>query len=164
MIDFFHFKWVTEPSLSDKRFGIVDDGSISYTKRDGDEDDWDALVMNPQEKEVQFVPVDHHILVYESGNERSMCDGMLYTSNHDYVSFIEIKDRKEKWIEEAIGQLESTIAVFIANHADTAKGNRYAFACNPQHPQFAFSKMQRMQQFYHKYGFRLFVQREILVR
>lgn len=164
MIDFFHFKWITEPSLSDARFGIMDDGAMSYTKRDGDESEWDALVTNPQEKEIQFVPVDHHIQVYESGNERSMCDGMLYTMNHDYVSFIEIKNRRENWMEEAIGQLESTIETFIASHSDSARGNRYAFVCNPQHPCFHFSRQERMQQFFHKYRFRLFVQREVFVK
>lgn len=164
MIDFFHFKWVTEPSLSEERFGIIDDGELSYTKRDGSEDEWDALVLNLQEKEVQFVPIDHNILVYESGNERSMCDGLLYTLEHDYVSFIEIKNRRENWIEEAIGQLESTIQVFVASHSDIAKGNRYAFACNPQRPHFVSSRKERMQQFYQLYRFRLLVQREVFVK
>ena len=93
-----------------------------------------------------------------------MCDGMLYTAEHDYVSFIELKNRGSQWMEEAIGQLESTVQVFIENHEDTAKGNRYAYACNHRHPQFAFSKKEKMQHFYNQYHFRLFIQKDVLVK
>ena len=164
MIDFFHTQWVTCRSTSSHRFGIVDDGKLAYIVSDCNEDNWDAKVSNPEGKEVQFIPIDHSIIVIEDGDERSMCDGMLYTLTHDYVSFIEIKDRGSSWMEEAIAQLSSTVELFLDNHDNLARGNRYAYACNPQHPRFAFSKKQRMQQFYNRYGFRLLVQQDIIVK
>lgn len=164
MIDFFHTQWITCASLALPAFGIADDGELAYVISDPNEKHWDAKVSNPEGKVVQFIPIDHNMIIIEGGNERSMCDGMLYTFTQDYVSFIEIKDRGSSWMEEAIAQLASTVELFIVNHGDLARGNRYAFACNPRHPRFAFSKKQRMQQFYNKYGFRLLVQQEISVK
>lgn len=164
MVDFFHTQWITCQELSSERFGIIDNGELAYVITDTNDDEWDAIVSNPDGKHLQFIPVDHNIIVVENGDERSMCDGMLYTLTHDYVAFIEIKDKVSSWMEEAIEQLSSTIEVFLDNHGDQAKGNRFAYACNPRHPRFAYSKKQRMQEFYNKYGFRLRVQQEIVVK
>ena len=64
-----------------------------------------AEVSNPANVLVQFVPVDHNIIVNDTlGQDVSMCDAMIYTpdkSPKKDIHFIELKDQMANWIPKA---------------------------------------------------------------
>ena len=59
----------------------------------------------------RFIAVDNNIPYNDkNGNEKKRCDAMLYTEQT--VIFIELKAQDKDWLNEAIGQLKSTIEHF----------------------------------------------------
>lgn len=162
-LDFFAKQYVTEPPRTETSFGIIDDGSLSRTTIEGDSAQWDAIVTNVRQLTVHFVPVDHNIEVRRpNGDLESLCDAMLWRDG--WVCFVEIKDRHESWISEAVEQLKSTIAVFKASHDWNGYGKREAYACNRRHGRFKASKMQEMNDFRRETGFRLNIVNTITAR
>lgn len=162
-MDFFDAKYVTEPPRNDALFGLVDNGSLARSTTNN-ESSWVAVVKNEQGKNVQFVPVDHNIQVFEDGNERSMCDGMLYDMDKSWLAFVEMKEQIGEWMRGARLQLESTIEVFKKSHDAEEFRYRFAYAANRRHPHFQFSQKQVMQEFYNQYKFRLLFQNNIDVK
>ena len=163
-VDFFDPQYVKEPPRTDPEFGICDKDGISFTLTDGDPDKWVAVVHNETQAECQYVPVDHNIVVRNKrGEERSMCDGMLYKTDLSWLSFIELKEVRKGWKSKPLEQLESTVQVFLASHDPNSFGHRFAYAVNRRHPRFAYSRKEEMQTFRNKYGFSLLFQRDIIV-
>ena len=163
MIDFFDSKYLTEPARADSQFGICDNGRLAYTTTQGDTAKWIAVVSNEDQRTLQFVPVDHNIVVYNAkGEEMSQCDGMLYAEGNLWLVFVELKD-KTRLRYKPYEQLESTIQLFLANHDYKLFSKRFAYAVNRKHPQFAHSRKDEMQTFYNRYKFRLLFQRNIVV-
>lgn len=166
MINFFDATYNTEVPRKDSSFGVCDNGRLAYTTVDGDEDDWGGVVRNVNELELQFVPVDHNIVVRnKDGQEISQCDGMLYSTNNAiWLGFLELKDVRKRLGSKASEQLASTIQLFLDNPDHRAYRKRYAYVVNKSHPVFAASRKQEMQDFYNKYKFRLLYLREIIIK
>lgn len=161
--DFFSTSYVTEQPRRDVRFGVVDDGHLARTTVDDHESEWDAVVENQDGLLINFVAVDHNIEVRRSNGElESMCDALLWRER--WVCFIEIKDRRDGWIAEAIEQLKSTITVFKLSHDWRTYRCREAYACNRHHGHFHASKMQEMNDFRTETGFRLNIVNTITAR
>lgn len=165
MIDFFDSKYFTEPILTVSQFGICDNERLAYTTTQGDSAKWVAVVSNKEQKTLQFVPVDHNVVVYNSrGEEISQCDGMLYTADNMWLAFIELKEVRTGWKKKPYEQLESTIQLFLTHHDYKFFRKRFAYAVNRKHPHFAHSNKDIMQTFYNRYKFRLLFQRDIVVK
>ena len=156
-INFFDAKYHTEAARNDSAFGLSDDNRIAFTTNDPNL--IIAEVSNPANVLVQFVPVDHNIIVKDTlEQEVSMCDAMIYTpdkSPKKDIHFIELKDQMANWIPKAISQLESTIQIFSQNHVLEDFRYRVATAANKAHPQFNYSMKEKCQEFREKYKFRL---------
>lgn len=165
MIDFFDSKYLTEPARTDSQFGICDNGRLAYTTTQGDNAKWMAVVSNEDQKTLQFVAVDHNIVVYNAkGEEFSQCDGMLYAEGNLWLAFVELKEVRTSWKKKPYEQLESTVRLFLSNHDYKLFSKRFAYAVNRKHPHFAHSKKDEMQTFHNKYKFRLLYQRDIDIK
>lgn len=160
-IDFFAEAYKTERPRNEVSFGICDDGQKAYTTVVGAPAGWGAAVKNGRGEALQFVPVDHNIVVRENGDEKKSCDGMLYRTDGQFLAFIELKDVKGEWKKEAREQLAATINLFCESHDYKSFYKRFAYAVNRQHPRYASSKKIEMQQFNDKYHFRLRYMRDI---
>ena len=156
-INFFDPKDLTEAARNDSSFGLSDDNRMAFTTNDPSL--IIAEVSNPANVLVQFVPVDHNIIVKDTlGQDVSMCDAMIYTpdkSPKKDIHFIELKDQMANWRQKAISQLESTIQIFSQNHVLEDFRYRVATAANKAHPQFNYSMKETCQEFREKYKFRL---------
>ena len=156
-INFFDPKYLTEAARDDSSFGLSDDNKMAFTTNDSSL--IIAEVSNPANVLVQFVPVDHNIIVKDAlGQDVSMCDAMIYTpdkSPKKDIHFIELKDQMANWRQKAISQLESTIQIFSRNHVLEDFRYRVATAANKAHPQFNYSMKEKCQEFREKYKFRL---------
>lgn len=162
-LNFFDSEYRLEESRTDDEFGLVDPGNGQPACTTDVPDQYQAVVLNPQRRTLQFVPIDHNMVIRRpNGDLESTCDGMIYVDN-EYLSFVELKDKNQGWASEAEGQLRTTIALFKANHDDSRIRQRRAYAVNVRHPFFHPSFKQVMQQFKSQTGFILRFEREIAV-
>ena len=156
-INFFDAKYNTESARDDSSFGLSDDNRMAFTTNVPSL--IIAEVSNPANVLVQFVPVDHNIIVKDTlGQDVSMCDAMIYTpdkSPKKDIHFIELKDQMANWRQKAISQLESTIQIISQNHVLEDFRYRVATAANKAHPQFNYSMKEKCQEFREKNKFRL---------
>lgn len=108
---------------------------------------WDAVVESNNKTDFNFIAVDNNIPYNDKiGNEKKRCDAMLYTGQT--VIFIELKNQEKDWLNEAIGQLKSTIEHFKNEENIMNFKYRKAYACNKTHPNFNCQFESRMQKFY----------------
>lgn len=168
-INFFSPDIYREPSRTDLEFGINDAAhegdhhGMAYTTL-SDKANWNATVVNSLGIPITFQPVDKNIRIVENGDERSLCDGMLFTENKDQVIFIELKDKRKDWLTECISQLKSTIELFASNYDISTIRKRDAYAANKMHPQFMYSQRILMQEFYSSTRFRLHPEAKVKVK
>lgn len=166
-MDFFNPKYRKEPSRNDPLFGLVDkqEENFARTTIDDPRKEWEAVIINDAMTMLQFVPVDKNITVgKENGEERSMCDGMLYKTDKSWLAFIEMKDRTRKDVGSAMCQLESTIELFLKTKASKKVGTKYAYVANRRHPDFSRGMGETKQRFYNKCGFHLCCKNTIEVK
>jgi len=165
-VDFFDTP-CKEPARIDTLFGICDDQdgvSIAYTDN-SNQDKWVAIVINKNETEVAFTPIDHCITILKEGtkDEESLCDGMLTFQNSLYL--VELKEKeKNAWQSEAIAQLENTIRLLQANHDLSAFKYKKAYVCNKKHPNFSVYDNEKQKALFSKTKFRIDIQSEILIK
>ena len=156
-INFFDSKYLTEVARDDSSFGLSDDNRMAFTTNDPSL--IIAEVSNPSNVLVQFIPVDHNIVVKDTlGQDVSMCDALIYTPDKcpkKDIHFIELKDQMANWMPKAISQLESTIQIFSQNHVLEDFRYRVATAANKAHPQFNYSMKEKCQEFRERNKFRL---------
>lgn len=146
-INFFDPAFQTEAARSDSEFGIFDPGNNLPAITTKDTNLYQAVVKNPQCHALQFVAVDHNMGIQRpNGDTESTCDGMMY-DDHQYISFVELKDKDHGWASEAVEQLKTTIGIFVVNHRIEDYQRHFAYAVNTQHPAFNRSFKQLMQQF-----------------
>ena len=146
-INFFDVSFQTEAARNDSEFGIYDPGNNQPALTTQDVSLYQAVVKNPQSHTLQFVAVDHNMDIQRpNGDTESTCDGMMY-DDHQYISFVELKDKDHGWASEAVEQLKTTIGIFAANHRIDDFQRHFAYAVNVQHPAFNRSFKQVMQQF-----------------
>lgn len=161
-INFFSKQYKREEPRNDSEFGVGDDGILAFTT--SDKDKRVAIVNNSVPRSVQFTPIDHNIVILENGNERSMCDGMLYVSGTRELIFVELKTASKDWLADAISQLKSTIAIFGQNHILTDYGKCSAYAANQRHPFFNSSKRDECTHFRSETQFRLNITNRIIIK
>lgn len=156
-INFFDPKYLTEAARDDSSFGLSDDNRMAFSTNDPSL--IIAEVSNPSNVLVQFIPVDHNIVVKDTlGQDVSMCDALIYTPDKCPkmdIHFIELKDQMANWMPKAISQLESTIQIFSQNHVLEDFRYRVATAANKAHPQFNYSMKEKCQEFRDRNKFRL---------
>lgn len=146
-LNFFDVAYLTENARNDAEFGVCDPGNSKPAYTTTDAKQIQATILNPHCHTLQFVPIDHNLNILRSdGNFESTCDGMIYDGK-TYLAFIELKDKKVGWANEAVEQLRTTIGIFEENHNAEEYKHRYAFAVNVQHPVFHHSFKEVMQQF-----------------
>ena len=159
-LDFFQSS--CQETISDNLFGLCDDqdGRRAYTNT-YDPRRWVATVKNDGNLRLVFTAIDNCIMQSDQYRGNLRCDGMLASDEH--LFFVELKDQRSGWLEEAIAQLESTIQLFIENHGLPRQKHRKVFACNKAHPHFSIFDNERNKRFFSTYGFRLDAQAEIIV-
>lgn len=162
-INFFDKKFQQETARTEVEFGIVDPDGSQKAFTTLDHKLFQAVVVNENRHPIQFVAIDHNMGIKKAnGDDESTCDGMLYVGKR-YLAFVELKDEMSGWISDAVGQLENTISIFAANHYIADFERRYAYAANKQHPSFAYSHKEMMQQFKNDTDFNLRIQNKIVV-
>ena len=150
----------TSRKLSARFFGIIDERPACVTT-DVNQKDWDAVVENPESLELSFVPLDHQIVIHPTPETTySLCDCMLYQEAH-WLALVELKDQAKGWLEDAIGQLKSTIKLIRENPKTSEYSLREAYAANRQHPTFRHSAKSRMNEFRNETKFRLIITNRI---
>lgn len=169
-VDFFASDYQREQPRKDSCFGINDgvqqngEEDAAYTTTDDAEKPWNAVVENKACHEVQFTPLDHHIVIHPMPSETySLCDGMLFRGK-EWLAFVELKVQKGDWIKHNIEQLESTIKLFCENHNYRDFSHREAYAANRKHPSYHFSHKVQMNEFHNRTKFRLLIQNTITVK
>lgn len=159
-MNFFDASW--ELPLNNSKFGLCDDenGAKAYTNTD-EPSKWIATVQNGSNSKLVFTAIDKCVIKDNEQRLKGRCDGMLTSKEHIY--FIELKNKSKGWLTEAIGQLESTIELFIASHDIKIFKHRKAFACNKQHQHFQEIDNEFNLMFFRKYGVRIDIQAEIII-
>ena len=156
----------SEEARKDDLFGLCDDQNSTKAYSDiVDNTKWIAKVNNPNQVETVFTPIDNCIIVLKPGtkDKESTCDGMLTTSDTLYL--VELKKQGTGgWIGDAIGQLENTVKLILANDDITRFKFKKGFACNRKHPSFTVIDNEVNKRFYKTYGFRLDIQAEIDIK
>lgn len=149
--------------ISMPRFGIQDECPACITLK-GEQSKWNAVVDNSQGYELAFVPLDHNIVIHPTPETTySLCDCMLYHEGH-WLTLVELKNQAKGWIEDAIGQLKSTIEIIKNNPKVATFSHREAYAANLRFPKFYSSKKSRMNEFRNETKFRLIIANEIKAR
>lgn len=148
-----------EPSISAPLFGVCDNNK-AYSKLT-DPNTWIATVKNDNQVALTLTAVDKCVLQDNDLPGVGRCDAMLTSDVHLY--FLELKDQKKDWQQDAVDQLESTIQLFIANHSIANFRHKKAFACNRAHRHFAEIDQETNLRFFRKYSFRLDIQAEVVM-
>lgn len=123
---------------------------------------WIAIVDNRHQYEVTFTSIDNCIEIRRpDGTLESRCDGMLTYA--DSIIFVELKEKNRSFLEEGLGQLETTILLFSTAHPTQTYLTRKAYLANSRHPRFAAGRNARVQQFRDKTGITPLVQNNIVL-
>ena len=150
------------PSIDNDIFGLCDDENNTKAYPDtAHRKNWIAAVSNPGRLNIVFTAIDKCVINDHEAQGLSRCDGMLTTDNHLYL--VELKNKKPSWREEAIEQLSSTIVLLKTNHDIARFKKRKTYACNKRADKFVVIDNEFNKAFYHKTGFRIDVQGEIIV-
>lgn len=160
-----------EPIIYNVLFGICDgiDGQKAFSQTDN-EHTWVVKVLNPTGRAVTFVAIDNCIEIRrEDGSMSRRCDSLLFYE--DNLVFVELKNQRQRWIEDAIEQLEETIKHFIGNQVNYGDGfidiaqyrHKRAYASNKRHPHFQVIDTDTKQRFFNQYRFRVNIQADIKI-
>lgn len=129
-----------------KEFGLCDDRNQTPVYIDQDNrDKWIANINNSQQVQLFLIPVDNKI---DFPGWLKKCDAIIYSDKT--ILFIELKDQRTSWLQNAIEQLQDTISVFNNNHDISVFINRKAYACNKAHPNYNCSNKETIQNFYNR--------------
>ena len=121
-IDFFGIS--NRQTSSKPVFGLCDeeDGNPAYIDEhiENQADKWIAVVQNNKSMEMAFHPIDHCLnLLRDDGTMAKRCEGVLSYNDLQNIVFVELKDRKlkpDRWLDDAIGQIEETLVFFYQNY------------------------------------------------
>lgn len=155
-----------EASRNDELFGLCDDQNNTRAYSDvANQFNWIANVINDDQVDVVFTPIDNCIVVHKPGtqDQESLCDGMLISDNSLFL--VELKDQiTGGWLPKASEQLEITLNLLLASH--NLSGFRYkkAFQCNKKHRAFKTIDNEENLRMFRTYGFRWDTQGKIVIR
>lgn len=161
-VNFFIEECQTENILAPD-FGICDSESGKAYVDLENREKWVARVRNRSGNPINFTSIDNCVEIRrETGESDFRCDGML--SGNGLLIFVELKDQRGDWIQHAVwDQLFRTINHFKESHPVEGYKKKFAYACNKRHPQFHSNKMDMMNEFRIKTGFRLLIVNEIVI-
>ncbi|MGI4872112.1 MAG: hypothetical protein ACRYFX_13150 [Janthinobacterium lividum] len=121
---------------------------------------WIAIVENSPAYEVTFTSIDNCIEIRRpDGTMESRCDGML--TYDDSIVFVELKEKNRGWLEEGLGQLETTLLIFKATHPERTYASQRVCLANSRHPLFAAGRATHTQEFKDKTGIVPLIQNKI---
>jgi hypothetical protein len=151
-------------STNSNVFGICDGLNDAMAFLDfHNQPDWICSVLNENATLIEFRAIDNCIIVLKENldKERS-CDCMLtYFEN---IVFIELKEKRGRWIQDGFEQIEKTIEAFKENHNIDDFKHKRAFVANKKHPNFHVIENETMRKFYSKHKVRLNVQAEVIIK
>lgn len=148
-----------ETPRTEPLFGVCDNHR-AYSKLT-DPNTWIATIKNDNQIPLVLTAIDKCVLQDDDLPGVGRCDAMLTSEEHLY--FLELKDQRADWRQDAIGQLESTIQLFRENHPGVNFRHKKAFACNRAHPHFVEVDQETNLRFFRAYKFRLDIQVEVVV-
>jgi len=160
-----------EEIITENNFGICDEEADvtiktpAYVDKDPhNKHKWIATVTNNSQKHIGFIAVDNNIEIKrENGDMENRCDAMLH--NEDYIIFVELKDKRDNWIRDAVEQqLLTTINIFKSCHDISKFRHRLAYVCNKKHPCFATSHKEDIQKFKNEHDVRLIIGSDIVLK
>lgn len=129
-----------------KEFGLCDDNNQTPVYIDQDNrNKWIAKVDNSLQVQLFLVPVDN-MIKFPKGVKR--CDAIIYSDKS--IFFVELKNQRTSWLQNAIDQLQDTISVFDSNHNISDFISKRAYACNKAHPNYNCSSKEAIQNFYNR--------------
>lgn len=137
-------------SVSAVQFKVCDDSAHPMAYLDLTLSSRGCLVENPNVRDIIFRPIDR-ALYGSSGGRR--CDLMLRDSNCSELCFVELKDwMVGGWFNDAVEQVENTIADFLIAHKGVFDNAHYksAYVINLVHG-FSRSHKEKMRDFVRKY-------------
>lgn len=155
-----------EPSRNNELFGLCDDQNSTKAYSDHlNTDKWIAKVINNDQVDVTFTPVDFCMNILKEGtnDQESTCDGMLTSENCLYL--VELKEQGTGgWLSEATKQLGNTMKLLTDHHDLSGFRFKKAFPCNKRHPNFKVIDNAENLRFFRTYGFRLDAQLEVQIK
>ena len=123
---------------------------------------WIAVIDNRHRQEVTFTSIDNCLeLRRPDGTLESRCDGMLTYATS--IVFVELKEKNRSFLAEGLGQLETTILLFLAAHPARTYLTQRAYLANSRHPRFATARNTSVQQFRDRTGITPLVQNNIVL-
>jgi hypothetical protein len=162
------FKSECQQTINEARFGLYDaqDNSpvIIMTQN---EQDWNATVINGECKSILFTAIDNCIEVLsENGDMDKRCDCMLtYDST---LLLIELKNKKSRWQEDGLEQIENIVKRMIADDAEYYYGfnKRKAVVANKKKkaPEFQKNNNEQRQYFNSQYKMKIQFESEIILK
>lgn len=151
-----------EHDIDESTFGLCDNPGEDPAHVSTDtEEQWIAVVDNPEHVSLRFLPVDKHIPLSRSdGRPAKRCDVMLFSNplaSKRLILFIELKERKnnKEAFNHAVKQLRSTIDFFSEYHDISSYTKRRAYVANRVRPRAKRSYTIKIAQFYKDYHVRL---------
>lgn len=162
------FQTTCQSQTNKKIFGLYDAEDKTPAIVTFDEDlNWNATVLNEEEKEVLFTAIDNCIeMLRENGEMENRCDGILQYDN--VLLFVELKNKREAWQAEGLAQIEVTIRrIKEANETFYLSfSKRKAIVANAQNqkPNFQVANMEQREYFMREYKVRLQFEAEIIIK
>ena len=126
-----------------------------------EEEKWNAVVISGNREDYNFIPVDKNIpYLREEEKGVKRCDAIIWTPRT--IIFIELKDQREKWLNDAILQIKATIELFERVDDITYFKYKKAYVCNKARPYFNYQFSEIMQKFHQETGVTLNPQKTII--
>ncbi len=160
-------KAACQSKTKEKKFGLFDaeDKTPAIIKVD-DEASWNATVVNNEAKEVHFTAIDNCIDIFrENGEMENRCDCMLRYDTT--LLFVELKNKRDSWQAEGLGQIEATIKRMKDENNDwySSFTKRKAIVANSKHqsPCFQTVNLEQREYFMRNYKARIQFEAEIII-
>jgi Holliday junction resolvase-like predicted endonuclease len=94
---------------------------------------WDITVNNPKQKTIIFNGIDYCInILRDNGEKDNICDACIRYD--DTIIFIEIKNKRRSWLDQAANQISNTIKHFEKNNALSHYKTCKAYIANKHRP------------------------------
>lgn len=163
-VDFFSIA-TRKQNTKASEFGLCDDNDKSKTPAYMDKKEkkkWTAIVSNKENKEVEFVAIDHCPEYDKLVDGAQRCDCALLIEQQ--VIFVELKQRGYGgWTSEGVKQLKSTIEVFKSCQNTNGVTIKEAYISNSLRPKPSKNHLQTKDTFFEETGYNLKIQRNIVI-
>lgn len=149
-----------------KIFGLCDDDPPPHKPAYLDETDgrkWIAVVANESQIKVEFVALDHSILLLKPDGTKDRCSDGLLTYNSTII-FVELTTAVHKnWKEDKDKQLRITISHFEKTKESNQYSFKKAYMANSNYRTFRPSYQTRTDKFFKDTGYILKIENRIRI-